>query len=254
MVLTYCHNLFFNEKLTNEDYLKLGKQCLMSIDLQTFKMNDYLYLESMNNYLVLKHDEEMALHVHNLVEKSFETDRLNDDYYLGRLYRIVLSKYSNLLKGKLLELLDNTKSREQWINLLRTAYPQDNENEPTYRFMSEDDWYDWLEAGKDKKRAYVLAMLFNYAEDNCASPVYLRLINGYWNEEICAALSSRFHSFSWTGSGIPLYMSRIKICEDYIMKVANEDARKWFQTDIEFWQIQIEQERLQNAHDRAIYN
>lgn len=254
MVLTYCHNLIFNEKSTNEDYLKLGRQCLMSIDLQTFKMNDYLYLESMNNYLVLKHDEEMALHVQNLVEKSFKTVGLCDDYYLGRLYRKVLSKYSDLLKDRLLDLLDDTNCMEQWINLLRTSYPQDNENEPTYRFMSDDDWFDWLEAGKGKKRAYVLAMLFNYSEDIGVSPVYLRLINGYWNDEIRAALSSRFHSFSWTGSGIPLYMNRIRICEDYIKKVTNEDARKWFQTDIEFWQNQIEQERLQNAHERAIFD
>lgn len=254
MVLTYCHNLFFNEKLTNEDYLKLGKQCLMSIDLQTFKMNNYLYLESMNNYLVLKHDEEMALHVQNLVEKSFKTDGLCDDYYLGRLYRKILSKYSYLLKDRLLDLLDDTNCMEQWINLLRTSYPQDNENEPTYRFMSDDDWFDWLEAGKGKKRAYVLAMLFNYSEDIGVSPVYLRLINGYWNDEIRAALSSRFHSFSWTGSGIPLYMSRIRICEDYIKKVTNEDARKWFQNDIEYWKSEIEQERLQNAHERAIYD
>lgn len=254
MVLTYCHNLFFNEKSKDEDYLKLGRQCLMSIDLQTFKMNDYLYLESMNNYLVLKHDEEMALHVQNLVEKSFKTVGLCDDYYLGRLYRKVLSKYSDLLKDRLLDLLDDTNCMEQWINLLRTSYPQDNENEPTYRFMSDDDWFDWLEAGKGKKRAYVLAMLFNYSEDIGVSPVYLRLINGYWNDEIRAALSSRFHSFSWTGSGIPLYMNRIRICEDYIKKVTNEDARKWFQKDIENWKSQIEQERLQNAHERAIYD
>ena len=254
MVLTYCHNLFFNEKSTNEDYLKLGRQCLMSIDLQAFKTNDYLYWESMNKYLVLKHDEEMARYVHHLVEKSFETDRLFDDYYLGRLYRKVLSKYSDLLKDRLLDLLDDTNSRGHWINLLRTSYPQDNENEPTYRFMSDDDWFDWLEAGKGKKRAYVLAMLFNYSEDIGVSPVYLRLINGYWNDEIRAALSSRFHSFSWTGSGIPLYMSRIRICEDYIKKVTNEDARKWFQNDIEYWKSEIEQERLQNAHERAIYD
>ena len=137
---------------------------------------------------------------------------------------------------------------------MRTSYPQDNENEPTYRFMSDDDWFDWLEAGKGKKRAYVLAMLFNYSEDIGVSPVYLRLINGYWNDEIRAALSSRFHSFSWTGSGIPLYMSRIRICEDYIKKVTNEDARKWFQNDIEYWKSEIEQERLQNAHERAIFD
>lgn len=254
MVLTYCHNLFFNEKSTDEDYVKLGRQCLMSIDLQNFKMNDYLYLESMNNYLVLKHDEEMALHVQKLVEKSFETDSLCDDYYLGRLYRKVLSKYLYLLKGRLLELLDDTDCRDQWINLLRNSYPQDNESEPTYRFMTEDEWFEWLEAGKDKERAYVLAMLFNYAEDNGVSPVYLRLINGYWNDEIRAVLDSRFHSFSWTGSGIPLYMCRIKICEDYMKKVTDEDARKWFQKDIESWKSHIEQERLQNAHERAIYD
>lgn len=254
MVLTYCHNLFFNEKSTNEDYLKLCRQCLMSIDLQAFKTNDYLYWESMNNYLVLKHDEEMAMFVQNLVEKSFETDRLFDDYYLGRLYRKVLSIYSDLLKCRLFDLLDDTNCRGHWINLLRTAYPQDDENIPAYCFITEDEWFEWLDNDRNNGRAYVLAMLFNYAEDNCASPVYLRLINGYWIEEIGAALSSRFHSFSWTGSGIPLYKSRIRICEDYIKKVTNEDARKWFQEDIEYWKIQIEQERLQNAHERAIYD
>lgn len=254
LVLSHCHNIFFNEEVMDEDYMKIGRQCLLLIDLQSFKMNDYLYLESVNNYLVKRHDEELALHIQDLEEKYFNNELVGDNYYLGRLYAKILKQYSYLIKERLLAILDDRNLRHQCIDLLRTSFPQDNESEPTYHFMTEDEWFEWLGKGKEKERAYVLAMMFSYAESGGASSAYIRLINEHWCDEVKDALSSRLHSFSWSGSGIPLYTERIHICEDYKNKVANDEVKKWFEQDILYWKNEIEQERLQNAHERAIYD
>jgi len=99
-----------------------------------------------------------------------------------------------------------------------------------------------------------LAMIFSYADSGFINEDMLKLIDGYWCEVLEDAISTRLHSYSWTGSGIPLYRSRIELCEDYIAKLTNENAKCWFKKDIGYWSAEIEQEQLQNAHERAIYN
>lgn len=96
--------------------------------------------------------------------------------------------------------------------------------------------------------------MFSYTENGAANITILKLIDGYWSYEVKDALHSRQHSFGWSGSGIPLYGSRITICEDYIAKLINEDAIEWFRNDIGFWEKEINDELLQNAHERALYN
>lgn len=254
LVLTYCHSMFFREDVIDEEYQEIGRNCLLSIDLQSFKMNDYLYLETVNNYLVKRHDDELALHIQDLLETFFKKEVTFDNYYIGRLYGKVIKKYSYILKERLLSLLDDKVLRHQCIDLLRTSYPQENETEPMYHFMSENEWFEWLNDDSEKDRAYVLAMMFSYAESGGASPAYLRLVNEHWGDDVKDALGTRLHSFSWTGSGIPLYFDRIHLCEDYINKVTDDEVKIWFEQDIVYWKNEIEQERLQNAHERAIYN
>ena len=186
---------------------------------------------------------------------GFENYHSRDNYYLGRLYRKVLSNYSDMLKPRLLELLDDETKRHSWIDLLRTSYPQEQgEENPVYTVIPIEEWFKWLNEAKNNERAYTLAMFFSYSEDGGADPAMLRLINGYWCYEVQEAISSRLHSFGWTGSGISLYKSRISLCEDFAAKVTNEDAKKWFLDDVKRWEQEIDQERLQNAHERAIFD
>ena len=39
-------------------------------------------------------------------EKAFDEHSYRNNFYLGRLYRIVLKKYKDLLKPRLLEILE----------------------------------------------------------------------------------------------------------------------------------------------------
>ena len=82
----------------------------------------------------------------------------------------------------------------------------------------------------------------------------LRLLDNYWCDEVRDALSCRFHSYSWTGTGIPLYKNRIAICKYFASKIANPEPKEWFKKDIGFWEKEIEDELLQNAHEKAIYD
>lgn len=254
LVLSHCHNLLFGEDEPDEEYQAIGRKCLMLTNLQGIQMDDYVYMHSMNNYLVRHHDEDMALHIQGLVEKSFDAHDTRANYYLGRLYRKVLKSYTEILKPRLFELLVDKGKRQSWIDLLRTSYPEEKgDEEPSYTLIKEEDWFDWLKGDENNERAYALTMMFSYAENNSASPTMVKLIDGYWCDDVRGALSSRFHTFGWTGSGIPLYKSRIAICEDYVVKLNNKDAREWFKKDIAFWEKEIEEEFLQNAHERAIY-
>ncbi len=97
-------------------------------------------------------------------------------------------------------------------------------------------------------------MFLQYANGDEANRDMLQLIDKYWCFEVKNALGSRLHSFSWTGSGIPLYRSRIALCYDYIAKLNNVEAKDWFAKDNERWEKEIAQERLQNAHERALYD
>lgn len=256
LVLSHCHNLLFGDMELDADYQAIARRCLMLVDLQGFQMNDYLYLQSMNNYLVKHRDEEMALHIQNLQENSFDKDHCSScDYYLGQLYRKVFRRYQELLKPRLFELLDDEKERHSWIDLLSTGYPQEKgEEEPMYMLIPIDEWFVWLEKATANDRAYALAMMFSYSIGSEASPEMLRLLDGYWCDEVRDAISCRFHSYSWTGTGIPLFKERIAICKDFVSKLTNLEAKEWFKKDIGYWEKEIEEELLNNAHERAIYD
>ena len=255
LVLRHCHNLLFRDNKLDEEYEAIGRRCLIQIDLNGIQMDDYLYLQSMNNYLAKHHDEEMALRIQELQEIGFKVHYSRDNYYLGRLYRMVLSKYTELLKPRLFELLEDVEFRHSWIDLLRTSYPEEKgEEAPIYTIIPIDDWFEWLKGDVNNERAYVLAMMLSYSKDGGVAPDMLRLIDGYWCDEVRGAINSRLHSFSWMGSGIPLYKSRIALCEEYAAKTSRKEAKEWFLKDISLWESEIEQEKLQNAHHRAIYD
>lgn len=255
LILSCCHNLLFDEKEQNEDYIAIGRKCLMLVDLKGIQKNDYIYMHSMNNYLLKHRDEEMALHIQTLLEKSFFEEYLADNYYWGRLYRKVLNNYLELLKPRLFEVLEDETLNHRWIDLMRTCYPQDSgEDYPIYLLISVEEWFDWLRESSNNKRPCALAMMFNYSNGNKVNPAYLKLLDEYWSDEVRDALSSRLHSFSWVGSGIPLYKSRIAICKDYIAKLSNPEVIAWFHREIGYWEDEIEKEIIQNAHERAIYD
>lgn len=256
LVLTHCHNLLFGDIELDADYQAIARRCLMLVDLQEIQMDDYLYLQSMNNYLVKHRDEEMALHIQDLQEKSFDkTHYSRGDYYLGQLYRKVFRSYPELLKPRLFKLLEDKRERHSWIDLLSTGYPQEKgEEDPMYMLIPIDEWFVWLEKASANDRAYALAMMFNYSTGAEASPEMLRLLDGYWCDEVRDAISCRFHSYSWTGTGIPLFKERIAICKDFMSKLTNLEAKEWFKKDIGYWEKEIEEELLKNAHERAIYD
>ncbi len=207
-------------------------------------------------YLVKHRDEEMALHIQDLQEKSFDkTHYSRGDYYLGQLYRKVFRSYPELLKPRLFKLLEDKRERHSWIDLLSTGYPQEKgEEDPMYMLIPIDEWFVWLEKASANDRAYALAMMFNYSTGAEASPEMLRLLDGYWCDEVRDAISCRFHSYSWTGTGIPLFKERIAICKDFVSKLTNLEAKEWFKKDIGYWEKEIEEELLKNAHERAIYD
>lgn len=255
IVLTHCHNLLFGDKEIDADYQKIARKCLLQADIHRSQMDDHIYMNCLNNYLETHNDEEMAWHVQALQERMFEEHHLRDNYYMGRLYRKVLKNYTIILMPRVLELLERKDVRHSWMDLMRTNYPQEKGNEaPIYTLIPENDWFGWLNCATNHDRAYTLAMMFSYAENGRASSTMLRLIDGYWCFEIQDAIGSRMHSYSWTGSGIPLYRSRIAVCEDYVARLSNEDAKEWFRNEIKYWEKEINDELLQNAHERAIYN
>ena len=44
------------------------------------------------------------------------------------------------------------------------------------------------------------------------------------------------------------------VCKDFVSKLANPEPKEWFKKDIGYWEKEIEEELLNNAHERAIYD
>lgn len=255
IVLVHCHNLLFGEQAIDDEYEKIGRRCLLLVNLSGLKMDTHIYFQSVGEYLKTHHDDDIALHIQLIQEDALKNIHFRNNYYLERLYRSVLTRYTDLLQPRIFCLLENREVRHSWIELLRTCYSQDEgEANPNYTLIPSESWFNWLEENCGKDRIYALAMIFSLADSGFINEDMLKLIDRYWGEEVEGALSARLHSYSWSGSGIPLYRSRIALCEDYIAKLTNEDAKSWFKKDIRYWITEIEQEQLQNAHERAIYN
>ena len=84
---------------------------------------------------------EEGKNIQILQEEGLKEYYSRDNYFLGRLYRKVLHSYPELLKPRLFELLDEEAERHSWINLMRTSYPQEkNEEEPIYKLITEEEW------------------------------------------------------------------------------------------------------------------
>lgn len=254
LVLSRCRHLLFGNDIEDKDYKEIGKKCLHLIGLKGAMMDDYLYLESVNEYFKENRDEELALHIHEMMEKAMTDVKFRDNYYLGRVYVKVLKAYKEMLKPKLFDILERREDRFFWVQYLRTNYPEDGEKSPCYEVISYDEWFEWLEQGGDKEeKAYVLASLFKFTKDGMANPEVIRLMDKYYSSAVMSGFGSRFHSYSWSGSGIPLYRSRIELCKDYAKKLTNPEAKAFFVDDIKDWERHIEEELLKNANERAIY-
>jgi len=198
--------------------------------------------------------KETDAKIHKLTEKAMEDIKARDNYYLGRLYVKVLRAYKEVLKPRIMQILESREERHYWIEFLRTSYPQEGETRPCYEVISYDEWFDWVEQGDDKDdRAYVLSSLFMYSLDGKTNPGVVRLMDNYYSESVMSGFGCRFHSYSWAGSGIPLYRRRIELCKDYAEKLANAEARSFFLEDIKVWEKNIVDERLRNANEKAIY-
>lgn len=70
---------------------------------------------------------------------------------------------------------------------------------------------------------------------------------------VSLAMWLRWRTRKGGGSGIPLYRSRIELCKDYAEKLTNAEAKAFFLDDIKGWEKNIEEERLRNANEKAIY-
>lgn len=255
IVLSHCHNLLFGEGEIDDEYDEIGRRCLLLVNLSGVTMDDYVYYQSVSRYLKKHHDVELAQHIQKIQEEALGNIQFCNTYYLGRLYRSVLKGYIELLKPRIFYLLEDRDVRHSWIQLMRTSYSQEEgESNPIYTLIPPESWFNWLEENYSKDRAYTLARIFSYSEGGFVNEDMLKLIDGHWCEELEDALNARFHTYSWFGSRITLYRSRIALCEDYLAKLTNEKAKHWFKNEIQYWKTQIEQEQLQNAHERALYS
>ena len=256
LVMSRCRHLLYDEEPNDIDYQEIARYLLLRLGLKGAMMDDFQYMECVKKYLERNRDEELALHIQAITEEALKDVGTRENYYLGRLYRQVLLSYKDLLKHRVFELMEDDKATRQWVSLMRASFPQEKgEGDSMYTIITDDEWFEWLESGGDTEgKAFTLAMMFSYSiGGGKANPVMVRLLDKYYSQTVICGLSTRFHSFGWTGTGIPLYRERIAICKDYAVKLQNEEAKQWFMKDIPMWEEHIQEELLRNAHERAIY-
>ena len=257
MVMSRCRHFLYDEAPKDKDYQEIARSLLLKLGLGGAMLNDLQYMDCVTKYFERNRDEELAFHIQDIVEEALKDVGTRENYYLGRLYRKVFSSYKDQLKHRVFKLMEAKETCVHWVDLMRTSYPQEKgEDDSIYTIIPNDEWFEWLENGGDtEEKAFTLAMMFKYSiGSGKANPVMVRLLDKYYSGTVICGMSARFHSFGWTGSGIPLYRNRIAICRDYAAKLQNEDARQWFLKDIPMWEEHIQEELLQNAHERAIYD
>lgn len=257
MVMSRCGHLLYDEEPKDKGYQEIARNLLLRLGLKGVMIDDLHYMDCVKKYLGRNRDDELALHIQKITEDALKDAGIRENYYLGRLYRQVLLSYKDLLKHRVFELMEDDKAARHWVSLMRTSFPQEKgEGDSMYTIITDDEWFEWLENGGDTDgKAFTLAMMFSYSNgEGKANPVMVRLLDKYYNQTVICGLSARFHSFGWTGTGIPLYRERIAICKDYAVKLQNEEAKQWFLKDIPLWEEHIQEELLRNAHERAIYD
>ena len=257
MVISRCRHLLYDEAPQDKDYQEIARSLLLKLDLGGAMLDVLQYMDCVTKYFERNRDEELAFHIQDIVEEALKDIGTRDNYYLGRLYRKVFSSYKDQLKHRVFKMMEAKETSVHWVDLMRTSYPQEKgEDDSIYTIIPNEEWFEWLENGGDtEEKAFTLAMMFKYSVGSGkANPVMVRLLDKYYSETVICGVSARFHSFGWTGSGIPLYRNRIAICKDYVAKLQNEDARQWFLKDISMWEEHIQEELLQNAHEKAIYD
>lgn len=257
IVMRHCKHLLFENETGDDEYQKMAKNCLMNINLKGVVMDDLMYIDCVERYLKRIHDEDVAMKIHSLMEEYIRAgESVHDNYYIGKLYRKILAKYKELLLPRVFEGLENDEYKYGWISYLNTSYTvlEEDEGKANYMVIPDEEWIRWMEAGETPaERAKVLVLFFAYSLNGKLNPSMVHILDKYYSKELMSNFSTRLHSFGWTGSGIPLYRSRIELDCGYRDALTHPEAKAWFEKDMKMWQGMIEEERLENAQESALY-
>lgn len=253
-----CHQLASSEA-SLQDLESTAVRMFKLIEINSSNIPDnYLYTSGLKHFLAKWHHPELAIAIHSKIYKVLSSVDYNDVAGLAEIYGVLLMNYRDDLWQLLkLDMSDEEKSY-RWSEFLRINYIINNrtDNPPLSSLIPDNDWKEWLGSttmNKDIASSRLLNMISWYGSDGTFKPLFVFLMENYWKDgsRFKETFTCTFHSFSFYGTGVPLFKYRIDI-DKKLINFKNKSLKVWAAKDIHYWQDHIKEENLRKAHQQAM--
>lgn len=241
----------------------------ISIELKEFlesiiaKFNEFIDYSDFNiSYLIIKilkqtNNHDFAILIYkNIVSKfNWEFDTYSHD--LKTIFNVLISKYFKhiwpILSDDLLGVEENYIKYYKLKDLIGAEISFFSSNGALFNGNIEDI-FKWAKENGEiaKERLVSIIPLYSNSNSNTSelSDIAKRCLDEFGNSKnVLDIFSSRFHSYSWTGSVIPLYMNKIDILKSLLNHKFN-DISEWASRDIEYYKDQI---KIEKNRDEELY-
>lgn len=162
-----------------------------------------------------------------------------DSSHLERMLDGIFDKYWDIAWPEFARVLIGPSHKSWWgiVDILKS-----------YKKYPKDKLMKWLSKQKRKAAAYVMMVIhFESTNDERTfgwSPVAIEILNKYADQDdVLNELSARLHSFSVSGSAIPLFEQRINMLT-FLLTFGNEHLDKFAVNEINYFNQAIDREKI----------
>ncbi|RBL90447.1 hypothetical protein [Chitinophaga flava] len=200
-----------------------------------YSLFDYIKLLKILSEKDLSEDiiEKITSNILDVTETIFDFN----DFYFNAIFRILIPQYWQKVWFIISERMINP-DYSGWYHLRQLLEQQSN--------LNEDDIVEWMSRYPQRAPQMVIDFikLYEIKEGNAAwSPIMLKMINMFpENEELFDKISSKLHSFMWSGSLIPMFQERLQLAQSLSGNPSTR-VRSWAEEEVKYFQARIEAER-----------
>lgn len=215
----------------------------------------YQYFQALELALKQENKGEFAKYVNAVLLELINTPSYgNCEQGIRDIYEILVNNYFIDTWPQLAEVLMNEDdNRVQFYNLKLLLEPSFQEGNHTTFSKNIETVFEWCKENP-KKAPEIFAHMIPFFHGGEIHPLALRLLNEYGDQQlVLSAFDSSIHSYSWTGSVIPLLESRRNILQSIINHPIQEVAN-WAKRNVIYFEREIADERQKEAEEKFLYS
>lgn len=202
------------------------------------QLSFHFYEELIKKVLVDNNQNDIAIFLVNEIVSACNEFSLHNEFHLRDMLFLLLNKYWDITWPSIGSILIN-RTDYSWFNL-RTILSQ-------YRNFDVEKLINWTKEHLPDAPVYTMLIVEfeNIDADgvHILSPIVKCLIDLYGNDKrVLDELSAKLHSYSTTGSALPIFESRIALLTTLLGHEVPE-VREFASREIEFFKVDIEKEK-----------